>query len=98
MPAPGASSSYMPPAASGLSSRNGEPGIEQPVDPLPDGQLAALAVSRDRTLVATRAALGHAGLPGSEVLDEGGHRVVVRARVRAREVEPASQDGHAPRS
>ena len=42
IPAPGASSSYMPNAASGDSSRKGLPAVEQGVDPLTRQQLAAL--------------------------------------------------------
>ena len=35
-------------------------------------------------------------LAGAEVVDEGGQRVVVRARLGRRGVEPAAQDGHGP--
>ena len=48
MPAPGASPSYMPWAASGDSSRNGGAGIEQALDALAHEQLAALGVAGAR--------------------------------------------------
>ena len=55
MPAPGASSSYMPQAASGESSRNGEPGSMQPFDPLSDRKLSLLAVTLEVLLAAALA-------------------------------------------
>ena len=48
MPAPGASPSYMPCAASGESSRNGRARIEERVDALAREELAALGVTRAR--------------------------------------------------
>ena len=69
-------------------------GVEQPVDPLPDGQLAALAMAGDRPVVAAGAAFGDGGLAGAQVGDERGHRIVVGARLGARRVEAAPQDGH----
>jgi hypothetical protein len=71
-------------------------GVEQPVDPLPDGQLAALAMAGDRTLVAARAALADERLARPKVGNERAHRVVVGAGLVARRVEPAPQDGHRP--
>ena len=51
-PAPGASSSYMSQAASGDSSRNGEPGSSSRLDALADRQLALLAVALEVALAA----------------------------------------------
>ena len=61
MPAPGASSSYMPFAASGDSSRKATR-VEQLVDALADGQLAAFAVPGDGAFVAGRTTLADAAV------------------------------------
>ena len=74
----------------------GTGGIEQAIDPLADGQLAALTMPLDRAVVTPGAAVGEVGLAISQVVDQGGHRVVVRARVRCVGVEPAAQDRHSP--
>ena len=74
-PAPGASPSYMSHAASGDSSRNGEPGIEQRVDALANRQLALLAVAFE---VARAAALARRGHALAQLGDERGHPGVVR--------------------
>ena len=57
-PAPGAASSYMPPAASPAQLEEGAAGIGQPLDPLARQQLAALDVASPRLLAtAERGAL-----------------------------------------
>ena len=66
-PAPGASPSYSSQAASGATSRKGEPGSSSRVDPLADRQLALRAVA----LVRLRpAALARRGQPRAQVVDE----------------------------
>ena len=45
--------------------------VEEALDPLADGQLAALAVALDRALVAAGAAPGERRLAGPQVGDEG---------------------------
>ena len=69
MPAPGASSSYRPFAASGDSSRNGDARIEQALDALAHEQLAAALVLRDQLGAAAQArggeALGQLGRAGA---------------------------------
>ena len=77
--APGASSSYMPHAASGDSSRNGEPGIEQPVDPLAHRQLALLAMPLE---VLFAAALTRAASPVAAARDERRHPLLVARGTR----------------
>ena len=47
-PAAGASSPYIPVAASAESSRNGVPGVDEPVDAVARGELAALAMAVHR--------------------------------------------------
>ena len=69
-------------------------GIEEAVDPLADGELAALAMTGDRAVVAAGAASGDGGLTVAEVRDELGHRVVVGAGLRAPGIESAPQDRH----
>ena len=78
MPAPGASPSYRPWAASGESSRNGAPGVEQPVDALARQQLAAARVARAGLLAAAGA---HALELRAQVGDQ---RLVGRAVGRTR--------------
>ena len=73
------------------------PGVEQPVDPFADRELAALAVAGDRALVAAGAAARDRRLAGTQVGDEGRHRVVVGARLGGGGIEPAAQDGHGSR-
>ena len=68
--------------------------VDEPVDPLADGELAALAVALDRAVVAAGAATGDGRLAGAQVVDQRGHRVVVGARLRGVRVQPAAQDGH----
>ena len=70
IPADGACPSYSSQAASAPSSRKARARIEQPVDPLPGGQLAARAVALDGLLAAAGGNLGRA-LP--ELRDERGH-------------------------
>ena len=94
IPAPGASSSYRPPAARGLSSRKARARIDQAIDALADRELAALDVAFDGPVIATGATTGHGLLPSAEVVDQGGHRLMVRARLRGVRVEPAAQDDH----
>ena len=60
MPAPGASSSYMPSAARAESLQEGAARVDQPLDALADRQLAALAVAGDGAFVAAGAALRQA--------------------------------------
>ena len=69
--------------------------VEQAVDPLADRELAALAVARDRALVAAGAAARDGRLARPQVRDERRHRIVVGARLGGRGIEPAAQDGHA---
>jgi hypothetical protein len=69
--------------------------IDQPVDPLADGQLASLAVSRDRPVVTGRTTPCDGRLPGPELLDQSRHRGAVRARLRGVRVQAAAQYGHA---
>ena len=94
IPAPGASSSYMPAGGERAQLEEGGARVEQAVDPLADRQLAALAVPGDRGVVAAGAATRHRCLAGAQVRDEGGHRFDVRARVGAGWVEPTPEDGH----
>ena len=95
MPAAGASSSYRPPAASGLSSRNARARVEQAIDALADGQLAALRCRAiDRSSPAGAAARDRR-LARPQLGDQGVHRGAVRAALVGRGVEPAAQDGHA---
>ena len=75
----------------------GGAGVEEAVDALADGELAALAVARDGAVVAAGAATGDRRLAGAQVGDEGGHRVVVGAGLRGAGVESAAQDGHGAR-
>ena len=72
----------------------GRTGVEQAVDPLADGELAAFAVALDRAIVAAGAAPRDRRLARAQVVDEGRHRVVVGAHVGRRGVESAAQDGH----
>ena len=58
----------MPYAASGLSSRNGLPGVEQRVDPVAGEQLAAVGVLAPGRL---GAALAHPRGALAELVDEG---------------------------
>ena len=76
--------------------QEGRAGVEQAVDALADGQLAAFAVALDRAVVAAGAAIRKLRLAPPELVDEGGHRVMVRARLRCGRVEPAAEDGHGP--
>ena len=68
--------------------------VQQPVDPLPDGQLAPLAMPGDRAVVAAGAPAGDLRLALAEVRDERRHRVVVGADLGAGGIEPAPEDGH----
>ncbi len=68
IPAPGASPSYSPWAASGESSRNGLRRVEQRVDPVAGQQLAALDVPGARAL---RTAQRGGGELLAQVGDEG---------------------------
>ena len=79
----------------GRQLEEGRARVEQPLDPLADGELAALAMALDRTVVAAGAAVRERRLARPQVRDEGRHRVVVGAHVGGRGVESAAQDGHA---
>ena len=57
------------------------PGIEQPVDPLPDQELAARAVTGERRVVAGRPAIGDRRRPGPQLAYQTGHRGGVRLRL-----------------
>ena len=70
--------------------------VEQPLDPFADGQLAPLAMTRDRALVAAGAAAGDGCLPVTKIGDERRKGVVVRPDLGRRGIEPAAQDGHRP--
>jgi hypothetical protein len=48
----------------------------------------------DGPVVTAGTAMGEVMLTLPQVLDEGGHCVVVRARLGGRGIEPAAQDGH----
>ena len=80
MPAPGASSSYIPHAASGASSRNGDAGIQQPVDPLTHRQLAERRVPFERFRASTGA---DAGPRVAKPLDLGEHVCTIRGELGA---------------
>ncbi len=54
IPAPGDSSSYMPPAASGRQLQERAARIEQPVDPFAGQQLAAADVTLPRAFIAAQ--------------------------------------------
>ena len=69
--------------------------VQESVDPLADRELAAFAVALDGAVVAPGSAARDRLLALPQVVDEGGHRVVVRARLGGGGVEPAAQDGHA---
>ena len=79
-PAPGASSSYMSQAASGESSRKGEPGIEQRVDPLAHRQLALFAMPLE--VRARRRPGGTRSSRSRSCFDEAGHPLAVRGELR----------------
>ena len=53
----------------------GRPRVEEPVDPLADRELAALAVTGDRRLVAAGAASRHRRLAVAELGHQRGHRI-----------------------
>src|SRR4030095_2728936 len=65
-------------------------GIEEVVDAISDRQLAALPMALDRGVVAPRAAVREIGLTPAQILDEGCHRLMVRARL------PRGRGGAAP--
>ena len=85
MPAEGASPSYSSQAASALSSRKAVPRVDQPVDPLARGELAAGPVALDRLLAA---ALRDLRRPLAQLRDELLHPLAPRTervdRVRGR--------------
>ena len=89
-PAPGASFSYMSHAASGESSRKGEPGIEQPVDALAHRQLALLAMPLE---ILGAAALAAHREPVAELLHEAGEMLAIRVKFRGVGVESDSECG-----
>ena len=68
----------------------------QPLDALPDGQLAALAMPLDRALVATGATRSDRRLSLTQIADERRQRIVVRPDLGRRGIEPAAQDVHRP--
>jgi hypothetical protein len=70
-------------------------GVEQPVDPFTDGQLAPASMAGDGIVVATGTTTRDGGLALAQVGHEGGHRLVVRSGSRVRRVEAASQHDHA---
>ena len=77
-PAPGAVPSYIPPAASGESSREGRGVVEQPVNPLPRRQLALCAPARRRFRAASRP---RGGTTLFQLAHQRRHRRMVRAVV-----------------
>ena len=76
------SAPYIPKAASGLSSRNGLPWVEQPVDPVADQELAAVGVLAPRRLAATTS---YDGQPLAQLGDQapqvGGRQLAQPAQV-----------------
>ena len=85
IPAEGASPSYSSQAASAFSSRNARPGIDEPVDPLPRGQLPARAVPLDGLLAAT-------GRDERRALAELGDEPLHPARRRSNDSSRATSD------
>ena len=82
-------------AASGESSRNGEPGVEQRGDPVARQQLAARDMALARRLGSAEGGLGD---PLAQVV---GQRLVVVAvgySVSRGGLEPGAEDGHSPSS
>ena len=80
----------------GTQLEEGAAGIDQAVDAVADGQLAALAVAVDRSLVAGRAVARQRIGSRSQVVDEGAHGVGVGARRGRIGIEGGAQNGHPP--
>ena len=94
MPAPGASSSYIPLGGERAQLEERRARVEQPVDPLADRQLPSFPVAGDRRVVPAGASSGDVLLAGAQIGHETGHRLDVRTRVRAGRVEPTPEGGH----
>ena len=79
----------------GRQLEEGRAWVEQALDALADRELASLAVALDRVVVTARTAIRDRRLACTQVLDKGGHRLMVGAHIVGRGVESAAQDGHA---
>src|SRR6185503_4178267 len=78
----------------GAQLEEGRAGVEEEVDPLAHGQLAALAMSGDGLVVPASPTLRDGRSPGAKLLDEGRHPVKMRLLIRAVRVEPGPEDRH----
>ncbi len=74
----------------------GAPRIDEPIDPLANGKLAALPMAGDRALVAPRAVARQDCHPRTQVVHQGAHRHLVGAERLGTEIDAAAQDGHSP--
>ncbi len=84
-----------PEPGQGPDLEEGCPGVEEPLDPLADGELALLAVAAHGLLAATGA---RREKPRAQLVHEAVHARLVLGELRGGDVDPGLEDAHSPAS